>query len=115
MEFGAGVFKLPSWIPEYPGSKAEGTFLAKGDDGNGHGEGGMYTFTTKDEPSKVLQFYQDKGKDMGMKATMNSTLGDAGGMLILADDDQKRSLQVTIGKNQDGNGTTVSVIYGTKK
>jgi hypothetical protein len=113
MEFGAGATaKLPSWIPSYPGSNPQGTFSAKGSDDNGQGEGGMFTFTTKDDPAKVMQFYQDKGKDLGMKVTMNTTLGD-GGMVVLADEDTKRSLQITVGKNSDGTG--VAVTYGAKK
>jgi len=113
MEFGAGsTLKLPSWVPEYPGSKPQGTFSARGDDGSGQGEGGMFTFTTHDDPAKVMQYYQDKGKDMNMKSNIAANRAD-GGMLILADEDSKRSLQITIGKGSDG--TSVAVTYALKK
>jgi hypothetical protein len=113
MEFGAGsTLKLPSWVPEYPGSKPQGTFSARGDDGNGQGEGGMFTFTTRDDPAKVIQYYQDKAKDMNMKSNVAANTPD-GGMLILSDEDSKRSLQVTVGKGSDG--TSVAVTYAAKK
>jgi hypothetical protein len=112
MEIGAGAGKLPSWVPNYPGSTAQSTFNVSGVGNNGSGDGGNFTFTTKDPASKALAFYQDKAKEMGMKVNLNSTT-DQGGMIIAADDDSKRTLTVVVG---GGSGdTTVNVTYAQKK
>ncbi|MBZ5729386.1 MAG: hypothetical protein LAP87_30980 [Acidobacteriia bacterium] len=112
MEFGAGAAKLPSWVPEYPGSKAAGTFSVKGDSGDGSGEGGNVTFTTPDAASKVLTFYQDKAKDRGMRVSLTST-SDEGGMVIASDDESKRTLTVVVGRGADG--TTINLTYAAKR
>jgi hypothetical protein len=112
VEFGGGTGKLPSWVPNYPGSTAQATFSVKGDSSDGSGEGGNFTFTTKDSASKTMSFYQDKAKEMGMKVNLTSTT-EQGGMIIAADEDSKRSLTVVVG---GGSGdTTVNVTYGQKK
>jgi hypothetical protein len=109
MEFGEGAGKLPSWIPGYPGAKAEGEFSAKsGEDG----EGGTVAFSTSDDPSKVMSFYQDKAKALGMRATMTTSSGE-GGMLMFADDDSKRTLTVIVGGS--AGHTTISLTYAVKK
>ena len=46
MEIGGGAGKMPAWVPAYPGAKAQGNITAKGEDGDGMGEGGVVTFTT---------------------------------------------------------------------
>jgi hypothetical protein len=111
VEIGGGAGKLPSWIPEYPGSTAQATFAVKADASDG-GEGGNFTFTTHDSPAKVLSFYQDKTKDLGMKVNM-TTSGDQGGMIVAADEVTDRSLTIIIGGGS--NETTVNVTYGRKK
>ena len=113
LEIGGGAGKLPSWVPNYPGSTAQGTFAVKGNSNDGSGEGGNFTFTTKDPASKALGFYQDKAKEMGMKVSLNSTT-DQGGMIIAADDDNKRTLTVVVGGGSDGD-TTVNVTYARKR
>jgi hypothetical protein len=113
IEIGGGDAKLPSWVPNYPGSIAQGTFSVKGDSADGSGEGGNFTFTTKDAPSKVMTFYQDKAKDMGMKANLTTT-NDKGGVVIVADEDSKRSLTIVVA-NDSGDTTTVNISYALKK
>jgi len=113
MQFGGGVDKLPSWVPHYPGSTAQATFSIKGDAGDGSGEGGNFTFTTKDPASKALSFYQDKAREMGMKTNLTSTT-EQGGMIIASDDDSKRTLTVVVGGGGSGD-TTVNVTYAVKK
>jgi hypothetical protein len=113
MEFGAGanLSKLPSWVPEYPGSTSQGTFSIRGDSGD-LSEGGTFAFNTKDSPSKVMDFYQSKAKDLGMKISMNTTTPQ-GGMVVAADENENRSLSIIVG---EGSGdTTVSVTYGRKR
>lgn len=112
MEFGADAGKLPSWVPAYPGAKVEGTFAIKGDSGDGSGEGGTFAFTTKDAGPKVMSFYEDKCKELGLKVNM-TTRTDEGGMVMAADEGEKRSLSIVVG---GGSGSTsVSVTYGLKK
>lgn len=112
VSFGAGTdVKLPSWIPEYPGSKPEGTIAASGN----HGEGGMAHFTTSDSVSKVLGFYQDELKSAGFKITSNVTgdSGDSKGGLVTAENtDSKHTVMVTVGTSDKG--TEVAITYGSK-
>jgi hypothetical protein len=112
MEIGGGASKLPAWVPNYPGSTAQGTFAIKGSGGDGAGEGGNFTFTTTDAASKALTFYQDKAKELGMKISLNTTT-DQGGMFIASDDDSKRTLTVVVGG--DSGNTTVNISYAQKK
>lgn len=112
MHFGGGASDLPSWIPKYPGAESYGVFSAKGTDGNGSGEGGTFTFKTSDGASKVLEFYRDRAGDLGLKVTMNTTT-PTGGMIVTADDGEKKSL--TAVANESGGSTTVSVTYGAKQ
>lgn len=111
VEFGAGAGKLPSWVPVYPGAKAEGEFSAKGDSGE-DAEGGTVAFSTSDAASKVMSFYQDRAKALGMKASMTTSSAE-GGMLIFADEGAKRTLSVIVGGSA-GN-STISLTYVTKK
>ena len=110
MEFGAGADKLPSWIPAYPGAKVEGAFAVNGD--SGQGTGGSFGFSTSDAPGKVMSFYQDKCKELGINIKMTTTT-DKGGMIMAADEGETRTLQVIVGS--ESGQTKVQVIYGLKK
>ncbi len=111
VEFGGDV-KLPSWVPEYPGSKPVATFAARGDSSGDQGEAGNYSFTTHDGTAKVMAFYQDKFKELGLKSDLTATGGN-GGMVVGSDDATQRSMQVIVGSNSDE--TTVNVTYGRKR
>ncbi|HTS65598.1 MAG TPA: zinc ribbon domain-containing protein [Candidatus Acidoferrales bacterium] len=113
VEIGGGPGKMPSWVPEYPGSKVQGNFTAQGDDGTGRGAGGIVTFESSDPPSKVMDYYEDKVKSMSMKVT-STFAGTDGGIMIAADPDDKRTLQVTVGKSSDG-GSTIGLTFGEKR
>ena len=112
MEFGGAAGKLPAWVPEYPGSNGKATFSVRGAGGQGEGEGGNFTFTTMDSPTQVTTFYQDKARDLGMKANVTTTTSE-GGVFTAADEGSKRSLVVVIGRS--GSETTVNVTYGLKR
>jgi hypothetical protein len=110
MEIGAGADKLPSWVPTYPGAKVEGTFAMTGD--SGEGNGGSFGFSTSDAPEKVLSFYQDKCKELGIGVKMTTHTSE-GGMILGADEGEKRTLHVIVGS--ESGGTKVQVMYGLKK
>ena len=112
VEVGGADAKLPSWVPSYPGSTAQGTFSVTGTSNDGSGEGGNFTFTTPDPASKVMTFYQDKTREMGMKANLTTNTPD-GGMLIAANEDNQRSLTVVLAKGSPD--TTVNITYAGKK
>jgi hypothetical protein len=112
MEFGGGTAKLPSWVPNYPGSTGQATFSVRGADGNGAGEGGNYTFTTSDSASQVMSFYQDKAKDLGLKVNVTTTTAQ-GGMIVASEEPSGRSLTIIVGT--DNSKTTVNVTYADKK
>jgi hypothetical protein len=101
--------KLPSWVPAYPGAKQEGTFAVKGD--SGAEEGGTVSFSTADSGAKVLSFYQEKAKEMGMKVGMQSASGD-GGMLVVTNEGDKRSLSVIV--SAESGRTGIQLTYGVK-
>ena len=112
LEIGGGEGKLPSWVPAYPGARAQGNLTASGADGGGVGEGGIVTFTTPDPPSKVTEFYDAKCKEMGMSVNL-SQLSDSGGLIVGADDGKQRTLHVMVA---GGSGdTTITVTYGRKR
>ena len=110
LEFGAGADKLPSWIPAYPGAKAVGTFAVNGT--GSQGNGGTFGFSTSDAPEKVMSFYQDKCKELGIQIKMTTHTGK-GGMIVASDEGDTRSLQVIVGS--ESGETKVQVMYGLKK
>jgi len=112
MEFGGETAKLPSWVPEYPGSHGQSTFSMRGADGNGGGVGGNFTFTTSDSPSRVMTFYEDKAKDLGMKVNVTAATGE-GGMIVATEEGGSRSLTIVVGG--DSSKTAVNVTYSDKK
>ncbi|MCX6629725.1 MAG: zinc ribbon domain-containing protein [Candidatus Solibacter sp.] len=112
VEIGGGEGKMPSWVPAYPGAKAQGNMTAKGDSGDGRGEGGVVVFTTPDSPSQVTAFYEAKCREMGMTVEM-AGVSDAGGVLTAQDEGGQRTLNVMVG---GGSGaTSMTVTYGRKR
>ena len=110
LEIGAGADKLPSWVPAYPGAKVEGAFAV-----NPNGDqatGGSFGFTTSDAPAKVISFYQDKCKELGIDVKMVTHVNQ-GDMIMAADEGETRTLQVVVGS--ESGATKVQVIYSMKK
>jgi hypothetical protein len=108
VEFGGSVGKLPSWVPEYPGSHP--TYAMKGTT-DGGAESGQFYFTTTDSGSQVKSFYEDKCKELGMKVQANVTTQDAG-VITATDEGEQRSLVIVVAGKSDR--TTVNVTYGKK-
>jgi hypothetical protein len=105
-----GSAKLPSWVPDYPGSHPQAVFSARGESEDAAGEGGDFTFTTSDPWSKVRAFYEDEGRRMGMNASDRT---ENAGVLVMKDPDDRRSLTVMIGSG--GGETRVNVTYARKR
>ena len=105
MEFGGSASNLPSWIPSYPGSTPQVALAGSSDDGSG----GTFTFSTSDPAARVMQFYQDKLKEMGMKIS-SAMVSDNGGTVSGVDDDHHRTLNVVVGQALGATGAFVA--YG---
>lgn len=108
LDFGGGPAKgIPDWVPSYPGgSEPKSTFSAAA--GNGKA-GGSFIFTTTDAQDRVMSFYRDKCKELGLKTTDISSPG--GGSIIGRDDAAGRSLVIFVG---NGSPASVSVTYSVK-
>lgn len=110
MKIGGGApAKVPTWIPDYPGSAPIGNFLTK----SAEGETGNYTFKTSDSAAKVARFYEDGLKSSGLKTngTLSNDNNNTGG--IVSGENDSKSVTVTFGS--EGGQTTVNVTYNTKK
>jgi hypothetical protein len=112
VEFGAGTGKLPSWVPVYPGAKAEGNFTATGTGADGSGEGGMVTFKVSASASQVRDFYQAKFKELNMTQEFQGST-DAMSIATGVDPNTQRTLHIQV--SSDGGETTVVVTYGVKE
>jgi len=109
VELGGGAGKMPSWVPSYPGTNPKATFSVSAT--GSEGGGGNFSYTTSDPVSKVMDFYKDKAKEMGMTTNLNAQAGQ-GEMMIATDDVAKRNLTVVVGES--GGETTVNVTYAGK-
>jgi len=111
VKYGGGEAKVPTWIPDYPGSQPQGMFSAQSKDGHT----GSFTFKTKDSADKVARFYEDGLKSSGLKVTTTSTnAGGAGFSGVTAEDEDKaHTIHVTI-IAQPGE-SSVTVTYQAKK
>ena len=107
---GGGPAKVPAWVPDYPGSEPQGAFSAQ----SGDGSSGSFVFKTKDPIDKVVKFYEEGFKQMGMKTTSTLTNADGktGGGILSAEVD-KKSVVVLLGS--DDGQTGVNVTFTAKK
>ena len=104
--------RVPTWVPDYPGSEPTVAYSAQSKDG----ESGSYQFKTKDAADKVAKFYEEGLKSSGMKisTTISASGGSGnGGMIIGEDEGKKHSTIVLLGS--DEGSTTVSVTFTVKK
>ncbi|HUA17125.1 MAG TPA: hypothetical protein VMB25_00180 [Bryobacteraceae bacterium] len=107
-----GRAKVPAWVPDYPGSNPQSAFSARSD----QGEGGTFTFKTKDSPEQVGKYYQDQFEASGMKlSTNNSFQGGSGNTRMLIAQDESNRHSVTVMITGRGNETPVTVTYATNK
>lgn len=107
-----GDAKIPTWIPEYPGSQPKGTFSAQSNEGTA----GTYAFKTSDSADKVSKFYEDSFKSAGLEVNSNLTSQNgktSAGVLTAHDKSDDHTATIVIGT--DGSETTVAVTFKFKK
>ncbi len=109
-KMGANADQAPSWVPVYPGVTPQNTFSASS---NGE-QSGTYVFVTKDAVDKVLGYYDSGLKRGGFKtsSTTNNTNGKITGMVSGTAGNDKRTVMVIAGGEDDG--TKVSVTFNSK-
>ncbi|HNX50173.1 MAG TPA: hypothetical protein PLS53_11250 [Thermoanaerobaculaceae bacterium] len=113
MTFGAGTeIEAPSWLPLYPGSKAQGNYSATAPEGRTGG----YTFQTPDEVEKVISFYRHAFEEEGLE--VNSSTFEANGKVAggtITGKSGNREVGVTIGRDNDSNTCAATVMYKSGK
>src|SRR5262249_29138537 len=109
----SGAGKMPAWLPVYPGAKVESHISGSGDDGATSAEGGVYTFTSADSPAKVMNYYQDQCRDLGIKVNLSTATAEVG--RIAADDEAANRLLVVVIASASGGGSSGSVTFKRKR
>jgi hypothetical protein len=102
-----GSAKVPTWVPDYPGSSPENAFSAQGKDGRS----GTFTFKTKDSADHVAKFYRDQLEASGLKVV--AVVNSGSGQVITSEDQSKRHTVVVVA-GAEGNETAVNVTYTNK-
>jgi hypothetical protein len=110
VEMGAG--KVPAWVPRYPGAFANGQITATVS-GSDVEEGGVYSFKTTDDPAKVIRFFEEECRRLGMTPGVSDT--SHGGAHIEAEDGQGRSLQILVSRIPLAGGALGSVTFKRKR
>ena len=110
---GTSAQNLPSWLPAYPGGTVQGGY----DTTNAEGHTAAFTVTTKDPVSQVLDFYEARLKEAGLKvdkSTYSTNNQISGGAVTATSEDQKRTANVMVAP-ADGGGTSAVVTFQDKK
>lgn len=108
---GSAPKDLPAFVPNYPGSTAQGTF----DTNSNEAHAGAFTVSTQDSVSKVMDFYESQLKSSGLKvtkSTFNANGKDGGSVIGKSDDDKK---QVSVIVSTDDKGSTSAVVTFSEK
>jgi hypothetical protein len=75
------------------------------------GAGGNFSFSTSDSPERLLSYYEDKIRELGMKVQVK-TVTPEGGTITATDEDRARSLYIIV---RGGSGETmVKVTYAAQ-
>ena len=102
-KIGAGVVKLPSWLPAYSGAKVDGLSTE-----SATGSSGTFTFKTNDAADRVASYYESELKKAGF--TVELTKLPAGAMVTGESGQKKAVINVTT----EGSGSTVSGTFDDK-
>lgn len=107
---GGSPQNLPSWLPSYPGATVQGTM----DTTNDQGHSAAFTVTTKDDASKVIDYYFSQLSSSGLKpekTTFNTSANGAtqnGGTVNGKSEDGKREASVIVSTSAEGTQALVS-------
>jgi hypothetical protein len=99
--------KIPTWVPEYPGSNPQIAFVARGRDGGS----GTFTFKTKDSADHVAKYYREQLEASGL--TIATAVNSGSSQIITAEDEAKHH-SVTVVTGGRANETSVNVTYASK-
>ena len=103
-----GDAKIPTWVPDYPGSNPQNAFSARGKDG----QSGTFTFKTKDSSDRVAKYYREQLEGSGF--TVAAVVNSGSSQVMTAEDSAKhRSVTVLVGG--EGSEISVNVTYATGK
>lgn len=86
---------LPSWLPTYPGTTPVGNMTAE----TPTGKSTTFSFKTSDAPEKVLDFYKKELQSAGFELPTTVTQADGG--MIMAQDGEKRQVVLTVSASGD--------------
>jgi hypothetical protein len=106
-----GEARLPSWLPAYPGTHPRGLFSATGDSGDEAGDAGSVSFTTSDSGDRVLSFYEDKARDLGMEVRITARSGGSG-TIAATGDERHRGFKLVVSEGR--RETSATLTYGRK-
>ncbi|MFI5105419.1 MAG: hypothetical protein ACHP79_10880, partial [Terriglobales bacterium] len=103
--------KPPDWVPVYPGSSPKNSYSLS----DAKEQNGSYTFTTPDAGDKVMNYYDHELRAGGLEVSTTTHIseGKVSGMVNAESKDKKRTVIVTVGA--EGDGTSVSVVFTSKK
>ena len=102
-----GDAKIPTWVPDYPGSNPQTAFSAQGKDG----PSGTFTFRTRDSADHVAKYYRDQLEASGL--TVAAVVSSGSSQVITAEDGTKHRTVTAVASGR-GNETTVNVTYASK-
>jgi hypothetical protein len=101
---------LPAWVPIYPGSDVQAALDAT----NAEGRTASFSLTTTDSVDQVVEFYESKLGDAGLKVAKNTieANGERSAILTGTSEDDKKTVTAMIGQ-QEGK-TTASINFNAK-
>ena|ERR1700728_881655 len=102
-----GDAKVPTWVPDYPGSNPQNAFSAQGK----AGRSGTFIFKTKDSADHVTKFYRDQLEASGLSAT---AVVNSGASQVLTAEDGAKHHTVTVMASGRRSETSVTVTYANK-
>ena len=101
---------LPSWVPIYPGGDVQAALDAT----NAEGRTASFSVTTSDSVDEVVEFYESKLGEAGLKVekTTMESAGQRSAILTARSADDKQNVTAMVGQ-QDGK-TTASISFQAK-
>lgn len=104
---------MPAFIELYPGATDLSAVHAVGKKVEKNGDVNMVSFKTKDNPAKIISFYETKLVDHGFKKEASANFGPMQ-MATLANNQTKQALQLMI-TQEPNKDVMVQLIFATKQ